>query len=109
MEITPATFTNNLLKYYTYAFNFILVSAYIGIGISKPLWMTTVDYYLKIFVSLFLLYRFNPFRQRIMLEDLDRRIIFTGAIIIFTSTVLNQILLTYSEKYKIHLTDILKN
>ena len=109
MDITPATFTNKVLSYYTYLFNFMLVSAYIGVGVSKPIWMTTIDYYLKIFISLFLLYRFNPFRQQIIMQELDRRVIFTGAVIIFTSTILNKILLTYSEKYKTYLTGILKN
>jgi hypothetical protein len=99
MDFTPATFTNNVLKYYTYLFNFMLISAYIGVGIIKPAWMTTTDYYLKIFASMFLLYRFNPFRERIIVEELDRRVIFTAGVIIFTSTILNKILLSYSDKY----------
>ena len=108
MDITPATFTNNVLKYYTYLFNFMLVCAYIGIGIARPVWMTTADYYLKIFVSMFLLYRFNPLRQQIIMQELDRRVIFTSAVIIFTSTILNKMLLTYSEKYKIHIDSLIK-
>ena len=109
MDITPATFTNNVLKYYTYLFNFILICGYIGVGIIQPSWMTIADYYLKIFVSMFLLYRFNPFRKQIIVEELDRRVIFTSAVIIFTSTILNKILLLHSDKYKIHINADIKN
>jgi len=108
MDITPATFTNNALKYYTYLFNFMIVSTYIGIGITRPMWMTVIDYYLKIFVSIFLVYRFNPFRNKIFLEELDRRVVFTAGIILFTSTILNKILLIHSDKYKLHIESILK-
>lgn len=100
MDITPASLTNIVLKYYSYILNFLLISAYIGVGITKPVWMTTVDYYLKIFISMFLLYRFNSFRERITFEELDRRIVFTAGIILFTSTIVNDLLLSYSETYR---------
>lgn len=108
MDITISSLTNTVLKYYTYLFNFMIVSAYIGIGITQPTWMTTVDYYLKIFVSIFLLYRFNSFRDKITFEELDRRIVFTAGVIIFTSTILNKILLSTSDKYKKHIVEILE-
>lgn len=109
MDISPSSTTNTVLTYYTYLANFMLVLVYIGVGIKKPGWMTTTDYYLKIFVSIYLLYRFNPFRSKIMFRELDRRIVFTAGVILFTSTLLNKILLITSAEYRKQILPILKN
>ena len=100
MDLSPASTTNTLLKYYTYAIYFIIISAYVGIGIAQPRWMTGFDYYLKIFISVFLLYRFNSFRNKISFEELDRRIAFSAGLLLFTSTVANELLFLFSPKYR---------
>ena len=100
MDLSPASTTNTFLKYYTYALYFIIISAYIGIGITQPKWMTGFDYYLKIFISIFLLYRFNSFRNKISFEELDRRIAFSAGLLLFTSTVANELLFLFSPKYR---------
>ena len=90
---------NTILNYYSYILNFLLISVYIGVGVTKPLWLTTVDYYLKMLISVFLIIRFNPFRK-IVFEDLDRNIAFTAGMIIFSSTTLKFILMTYDSTIK---------
>lgn len=101
---SPANAMNHFLKYYSYIFNILLVSTYVGIGITAPSWMTTVDYYLKIFISIFLIYRFNSFRTMVF-EELDRRVAFSAGVIIFTSTIVNKVLLSYSTKYRDEIMD----
>ena len=85
---------NTILNYYSYILNFFLISVYIGIGVTKPLWLSMIDYYLKMLISVFLIIRFNPFRK-IVFEDLDRNIAFTAGMILFSSTTLKFILMTY--------------
>jgi len=92
--------TNTLLKYTSNIFLFFTISSYIGLGFSKPALLTAVDYYLKIFLALYLLYRFNPLRKEFEFKELDRRVAFSAGVFIFTTTILNKILITYSTKYR---------
>ena len=61
----------------------------IGVQILSPDSIDTLDYYTKIYVCLFLLYRFNPFRK-IKFNELDRKIAFSAGLFILTTTVINQ-------------------
>ena len=58
-----------------------------GVSVNAPSYLDNVDYYAKLYVSLFLLYRFNVFRK-ITFTDLDRKIAFSAGLFIFTSSVL---------------------
>lgn len=92
--------TNTALKYTSQIILFFAISSYIGLGFTKPAGLTILDYYLKLFLALYLLYRFNPFRGEIKFQELDRRVAFSAGIFLFTSTILNEILMNYSNKYK---------
>lgn len=92
--------TNTLLKYTTNILLFFTVTSYIGLGITKPSILTIVDYYLKIFLALYLLYRFNPLKTDFEFKELDRRVAFSAGVFIFTTTIMNKILITYSTKYR---------
>ena len=70
-----------------------------GIFSSSPEYLQVLDNYVKIYISMFLLWRFNPFRQ-IEFTDLDRKIAFSAGIFLFTTTAINQILLIYLDKFK---------
>ena len=43
--------------------------------------------------------RFNPFRK-VEFTELDRKIVFSAAIFIFTTTAINSLLVTYLKKIK---------
>lgn len=92
--------TNTLLKYTTNILLFFTVTSYIGLGITKPSILTIIDYYLKIFLALYLLYRFNPLHKDFEFKELDRRVAFSAGAFIFTTTIMNKILITYSTKYR---------
>lgn len=66
----------------------------IGVQILSPESIDTLDYYTKIYVCLFLLYRFNPFRK-IKFNELDRKIAFSAGVFLLTTTFIN----TFLEKY----------
>lgn len=51
-------------------------------------YITTIHKYMEIYVSLFLVYRFNPFRINKTFSKLDRKIAFTaGTFLLMTSTI----------------------
>ena len=66
----------------------------IGVQILSPDSIDTLDYYTKIYVCLFLLYRFNPFRK-IKFNELDRKIAFSAGVFLLSTTFIN----TFLEKY----------
>jgi hypothetical protein len=78
---------------------FILISWLLiiisNLGISKlaPRFLEELDYYIRIYICLFLMWRFNPFRKHYEFTKLDRKIAFSAGLLIFTSTTLNQYVL----------------
>ena len=79
-----------------------------GVSVNAPSYLDSVDYYAKIYVSLFLLYRFNVFRK-VTFTDLDRKIAFSAGVFLFATTALNQALTTYLDPIKSKVSSILPN
>ena len=77
-----------------------------GVSINAPSYLDNVDYYAKMYVSLFLLYRFNAFRQ-IKFTELDRKIVFSAGLFLFATTALNQIITQYLQPIKSKISSIL--
>lgn len=61
-----------------------------------PQYLSYLQQFLKIYVSLFLIYRFNDFRE-IKLTNLDRKIGFNAGILLIGSDIINHIALKYSD------------
>jgi hypothetical protein len=79
-----------------------------GVSINAPSYLDNVDYYAKIYVSLFLLYRFNAFRK-VTFTELDRKIAFSAGVFLFATTALNQVLTQYLDPLKSKISSILPN
>jgi hypothetical protein len=87
-------------------FTIIIIISYIlyilfavGLSGNAASYLADLDYYVKIYVSLFLMWRFNMFRS-VKFTELDRKIAFTAGVFLFTSTALNKILISYFTKVK---------
>jgi hypothetical protein len=101
---------DKLTSFQNNAFTLIIIATYLiyflsAIGISKtaPMYLDDFDYYVKIYISLFLLWRFNMFRK-IEFNELDRKIAFSAGLFLFTSTAVYNILTNYLHN-KVHNTD----
>ena len=77
-----------------------------GVSVNAPSYLDNVDYYAKMYVSLFLLYRFNVFRK-ITFTELDRKIAFSAGMFLFATTALNQVITTYLDPIKSKISSIL--
>ena len=77
-----------------------------GVSVNAPTYLDSVDYYAKLYVSLFLLYRFNVFRK-ITFTELDRKIAFSAGVFLFATTALNQVLTQYLNPIKSKISSIL--
>jgi len=96
-----------LHKYQEKLFNIVIYLSYILIILSSlefsqlaPKYLELLDYYVKIYICLFLMWRFNPFRTYYEFTDLDRKISFSAGAFILTTTVLNQYLILIKNKVK---------
>ena len=87
----------DLILYISYLLLFI---SYIGISASAPNYLNSLDYYIRIYTSLFLIWRFNPLRSQYEFTDLDRKIAFSAGVFVLTTTALNVYLVKFKELVK---------
>ena len=73
-------------------------ASYLGISSYAPKYLNNIDSYIKIYVCLFLIWRFNPLRKNIKFDDLDRKIVFSSGLFILTTTALNVYLTSIQKK-----------
>ena len=70
----------------------LVVVSFLGLYDSAPKFLNSLDYYVRIYVCLFLIWRFNPLRTHFEFNELDRKIAFTAGLFILTTTVLGNIM-----------------
>jgi hypothetical protein len=82
-------------------FSYIIIFiSFFGFSESAPQYLKNLDYYFRIYICLFLIWRFNPFREVYKFTDLDRKIAFNAGLFILTTTALNNYLVDAREKIK---------
>lgn len=79
----------DIVIYITY---FLIILSSLGLSQSAPKYLHSLDYYVRIYICLFLMWRFNPLRTHYEFTDLDRKIAFSAGAFILTTTALNQYL-----------------
>ena len=79
----------NLIIYVSY---FLIIVSFLGISERAPKYLSDLDYYVRVYICLFLIWRFNPLRTHYEFTDLDRKIAFSAGVFILTTTTLNQYL-----------------
>ncbi len=76
-----------------FIFYFIMITSALGFSKYIPTYLTNMDYYFRIYICLFLIWRFNPLRSSYEFTNLDRKIAFSAGVFILTTTVLNKYLI----------------
>ena len=77
-----------------------------GVSVNAPSYLNNLDYYVKMYISIFLLYRFNVFRK-IKFTELDRKVVFSAGVFLFATTALNELLTRYLDPIKAKVSSIL--
>lgn len=72
----------------------------VGLVEVEPHYLTTIEYYVKVYVSIFLIWRFNPYHHTNKFTEVDRRIVFSAAIFIVTTSVLKHVIDQYRPQIK---------
>jgi hypothetical protein len=78
--------------YISYA---LIILSSLGLSQFAPKFLDDMDYYVRIYICLFLLWRFNPFIPLDKFTNLDRKIAFSAGLFILTTTVLNDYLVKF--------------
>ena len=93
----------SLYKYNNYFFNVyifvvwvLIILSLLGIYSNAPKYLSSITYYIRFYILLLLLLKFNPFYTPIKYKqftELDRKLIFTACLIILTTdtTIINNI------------------
>ena len=99
-------FHNNAYDILVYITWFLYVVIALGLSANAPQYLDDMQYYIKMYVSLFLIYRFNPFR-RVTFTGLDAKIAFSAGLFLLATTAINTALQKYITELKQYL-DFLK-
>jgi hypothetical protein len=89
----------SFIMYLTWVLYFIIL---LGLSAKAPQYLNNLQYYVKIYVSLFLILRFNPFRQT-RFTKLDASIAFSAGMFLITTTAIDKIVITYLKDIKAYL------
>ena len=84
----------NLIIYVSY---FLIILSFFGLSKEAPVYLSSLDYYIRVYVCLFLIWRFNPLRESYEFTELDRKIAFSAGFFILTTTALNEYLVNFKE------------
>ena len=90
-------FQNNLFDLIIYTSYLLIFISAIGISETAPKYLDSLDYYIRVYVCLFLIWRFNPLRESVEFTELDRKIAFSAGFFILTTTALNEYLVNFKD------------
>lgn len=85
----------NFITAFSYITKISLVLFMVGIFQSKPLYLIEINFFIKVLIALFLIYRFNSHRtQKIVFTELDRKVVYSAGTYILLISFID-----ISEKY----------
>lgn len=67
----------------------VFVVSALGLAQCKPAYLATFDFYVRLYICLFLLWRFNPLRKTYTFTSLDRKISFSAGLFMLTTSILH--------------------
>ena len=78
---------------FIYLSYFLIIMSAFGLSTEAPIYLQSLDYYVRVYMCLFLIWRFNPLRTHYEFTDLDRKIAFSAGLFILTTTAINEYLI----------------
>lgn len=75
----------DIVLYTTYVLYFSIL---FGLSVNAPRYLLVLDFFFKLYISLFLIWRFNPFRS-VPFTSLDKKIIYNAAIFLLIISITN--------------------
>jgi hypothetical protein len=105
----------DLNKIQIYVFNLVLGLTWIlyfmitfNLSINAPQYLTDLQYYIKLYVSILLIWRFNPLRK-IQFNELDKKIAFSAGIFLITTTAIGILIEKYLKNVMYKVKNLVNN
>jgi hypothetical protein len=92
-------FQNRMYDIVVYITWLLYIAIALGLSANAPEYLDDLQNFIKLYVSLFLIYRFNPFR-RVRFTGLDAKIAFSAGVFLFATTAINNVLHNYLSELK---------
>jgi hypothetical protein len=92
-------FQNRVFDIVIYITYFLYILIALGLSANAPDLLDELQLFMKIYISLFLMYRFIPFRH-VQFTDLDAKIAFNAGWFLFISTIFNSVLVSYIDSIR---------
>jgi hypothetical protein len=86
----------DIVMYITWILYFAIA---LGLSVNAPQYLDTLQSFMKLYVSLFLIYRFNPFR-RVKFTGLDAKISFSAGVFLLGTTAIDGIIKNYLSTFE---------
>lgn len=80
-------------NYSLYAWYILYFLSFLGLYAKAPQYLTTVDLILRMYVSLFLIIRYNPYTN-VKFTEFDKKIIFSAGVFLILSTTITSVFVT---------------
>lgn len=85
-------------EYLTYVSILLYLLVLFGVFQYAPTYLIYVTSFIKIYISLLLIYKYHPFNKTNTLSVTDKKIIFSSGVYLLLTTVIGEYLLYYKEK-----------
>lgn len=92
--------------YGLYASYILYALILLGISTTAPKYLSNLRGFLKLYVSIFLLWRFNPYRNERMTK-FDKRVVFSCALFLLTTTTITELAYNYLKPVKKQVKNII--
>jgi len=92
-------FQNNFYDFVMFITWILYFAIALGLSVNAPEYLYILQSFMKIYISLFLIYRFNPFR-RVKFTSLDAKITFSAGVFLLGTTAIDGIIKNYISTFK---------
>lgn len=75
---------HNFITYFSYITKAVTFLFIIGFFNEKPTSLIEINFFIKVIIALFLMYRFNKYREKVVFTDLDRKVAYSAGVYILT-------------------------
>ena len=75
----------------------LYIGIYFGLTFADPRYVTILSKLIRLFVCMFLIIRFHPFKETHALREFDEKIIFASAILLLTDLGITQYISCFNE------------
>jgi len=90
---------SQVLKYVTYTIYVIYIGIAFGINKNAQTYLITLSNFVKIYISCFLIYKFNPISKAPFSEG-DREAAYKAGVLLFFNTIIAETLMAFLRRFK---------